>query len=117
MSEQVQTQPLRPPSMAARALAAAVRAYQLVVSPWLAPRCKYYPSCSAYALTALRVHGAVRGSLLACWRVLRCNPWSLGGVDEVPPPRRGATTDRSAAVGDVHLVAGVPGTPTGPVDS
>ncbi|MFC4554793.1 membrane protein insertion efficiency factor YidD [Georgenia faecalis] len=62
-----------------------VRAYQLVVSPWFGPRCKYYPSCSAYAITALRVHGPVRGLGLAVWRVLRCNPWSDGGVDHVPP--------------------------------
>ena len=62
-----------------------VRTYQLVVSPWFPQRCKYYPSCSAYAVTALRTHGAVRGTGLAVWRVLRCNPWSLGGVDYVPP--------------------------------
>lgn len=70
-----------------------VRGYQLVVSPWIAPSCRYYPSCSAYGLTALRVHGAVRGLGLATWRVLRCNPWSRGGVDHVPPPRehRGET--------------------------
>ncbi|MFH5821396.1 membrane protein insertion efficiency factor YidD [Georgenia sp. AZ-5] len=63
---------------------AVVRAYQAVVSPWLPPSCKYYPSCSAYAVTALRRHGFVKGSLLAAWRLLRCNPWSLGGVDHVP---------------------------------
>ena len=68
-------------------LIGAVRGYQLIVSPWLAPRCKYYPSCSAYAVTALRVHGVVRGTRLAVWRLLRCNPWSLGGVDHVPPAR------------------------------
>lgn len=62
-----------------------VRAYQLIVSPWFAPRCKYYPSCSSYAVTALRTHGALRGTALATWRLLRCNPWSLGGVDHVPP--------------------------------
>lgn len=62
-----------------------VRGYQLVVSPWYPPRCKYYPSCSSYALTSLRVHGVVKGTGLAVWRLLRCNPWSLGGVDPVPP--------------------------------
>lgn len=71
-------------SVVSRLLVAVVRGYQLVVSPWIAPRCKYYPSCSAYAVTALREHGAVRGTRLAVWRVLRCNPWSLGGVDHVP---------------------------------
>lgn len=64
-----------------------VRIYQLVVSPWLGPTCKYYPSCSAYAVTALRRHGFVRGTGLAAWRLLRCNPWSNGGVDHVPPRR------------------------------
>lgn len=61
-----------------------VRGYQLIVSPWLAPRCRYYPSCSAYALVALRSHGPITGTALAIWRVLRCNPWSAGGVDKVP---------------------------------
>jgi putative membrane protein insertion efficiency factor len=93
-----------PPSLAARALVALVRGYQLIVSPWMAPRCKYYPSCSAYAVTAVRVHGAVRGTRLAVWRVLRCNPWSLGGVDHVPPPgaRLGHdhTDVRSGSTGD-----------------
>jgi putative membrane protein insertion efficiency factor len=46
-----------------------------------APTCKYHPSCSAYATAALRKHGVVKGSLKAGWRVLRCNPWSCGGVD------------------------------------
>ena len=62
-----------------------VRVYRAVVSP-LVPqtiggRCKYHPSCSRYALDALREFGFVRGSLLAAWRLLRCNPWSHGGVD------------------------------------
>jgi putative membrane protein insertion efficiency factor len=62
-----------------------VRVYRAIVSP-LVPhtiggRCKYHPSCSQYALDALREFGFFRGSLLAAWRVLRCNPWSHGGVD------------------------------------
>ena len=47
--------------------------------------CKYHPSCSQYALDALRGHGLVKGAALACWRLLRCNPWSQGGVDYVRP--------------------------------
>lgn len=59
-----------------------VRAYQLLVSPLLpANTCKYHPSCSQYALEALRKHGLVVGSGKAAWRLLRCNPWSRGGVD------------------------------------
>ncbi|MFW7415356.1 membrane protein insertion efficiency factor YidD [Demequina sp. SO4-18] len=61
-----------------------IRLYQLTVSPLLGPRCKYYPSCSHYGLEAVRTHGAMRGFVLASWRVLRCNPWSNGGVDDVP---------------------------------
>jgi putative membrane protein insertion efficiency factor len=60
-----------------------VRVYRRVVSPLLAPRCKYHPTCSQYALDALRDYGFVRGTTLAVWRLLRCNPWSHGGVDYV----------------------------------
>ena len=68
--------------MRAAALAAA-RAYQLLVSPLLGPRCKYHPSCSQYAADAIREVGVLRGSVLTGWRLLRCNPWSHGGVDRV----------------------------------
>jgi len=61
-----------------------IKVYQLVVSPLVGPSCKYYPTCSSYGLQAVRTHGAVVGSVMAAWRVLRCNPWSNGGVDEVP---------------------------------
>ncbi|TDE98749.1 membrane protein insertion efficiency factor YidD [Occultella glacieicola] len=68
-------------------LVGGVRAYQLIVSPWFAPTCRYYPSCSTYAIDALRKRGPLAGTGLAVWRVLRCNPWSAGGVDHVPPRR------------------------------
>lgn len=58
-----------------------VRAYQRFVSPMLPRRCKYHPTCSAYAVGAVREFGAARGVVLASWRLLRCNPWSRGGVD------------------------------------
>jgi uncharacterized protein len=67
----------------ARVLVLLVRAYQRLLSPLLGDRCKYHPTCSQYAVDALREHGAVRGTVLAVWRVLRCNPWSAGGVDHV----------------------------------
>jgi putative membrane protein insertion efficiency factor len=60
-----------------------VRGYQSVLSPLLPRSCKYYPSCSHYAVDALREFGAVRGLVLAVWRVLRCNPLSYGGYDPV----------------------------------
>jgi putative membrane protein insertion efficiency factor len=58
-----------------------VRCYQRLLSPLLPTRCKYHPSCSQYALDALREYGLARGLVLAGWRLLRCNPWSHGGVD------------------------------------
>jgi putative membrane protein insertion efficiency factor len=66
----------------ARAVVVApVRLYQRFVSPALPSRCKYHPSCSQYAVTAVRRYGILRGLVLAGWRLLRCNPWSHGGVD------------------------------------
>jgi putative membrane protein insertion efficiency factor len=58
--------------------------YQKVISPMFGPTCRYYPSCSAYAVEALRLHGATRGSWLAARRLGRCHPWAPGGVDHVP---------------------------------
>ena len=69
----------------ARVLTLLVRGYQLVLSPLLGPRCRFYPSCSSYAVQALSTHGALRGSWLAGRRLLRCHPWNPGGVDHVPP--------------------------------
>jgi putative membrane protein insertion efficiency factor len=57
--------------------------YRRVISPALAPRCRYHPTCSRYALDAVRTHGLIRGGVLAVWRVMRCNPWSHGGFDPV----------------------------------
>ena len=69
---------------ALRAIAIApIRVYQRAISPALPKRCKYYPSCSEYAVQAVRSYGILRGLVLAAWRLLRCNPWSHGGVDLV----------------------------------
>ncbi len=62
-----------------------IKAYQLIISPLLGPRCRFYPSCSHYAIEALKVHGVIYGSYLALRRVLRCHPYSCGGHDPVPP--------------------------------
>ena len=64
-----------------------VRLYQRLVSPALPRRCKYEPTCSAYAVEALRAHGPLRGTVLAVWRLLRCNPFSHGGYDPVEVQR------------------------------
>lgn len=69
---------------AGRLLIALVRLYRLAISPALAPSCRFLPSCSEYAIDALRLHGAAKGSWLSAKRLCRCHPWSAGGVDEVP---------------------------------
>ena len=61
-----------------------VRVYQWTVRPFIGAHCRFEPSCSEYAVAALRGHGLLRGSLLAGWRILRCNPWNEGGHDPVP---------------------------------
>jgi uncharacterized protein len=78
----------RPARIAGRAAAAAlktlIRGYQLTLSPMLGPRCRFYPSCSDYAIEAIDRHGGLTGLRLAIWRLLRCQPWNSGGIDEVP---------------------------------
>ncbi len=64
-----------------------IHAYRWAISPNLKPRCRYYPSCSSYAVQAVRELGVIRGTVLAVWRVVRCNPWSQGGVDELADRR------------------------------
>ena len=69
---------------ALRAIAIApIRFYQRFLSPGIPRRCKYHPSCSEYAVQAVRRYGVLRGFVIAAWRLLRCNPWSNGGVDLV----------------------------------
>ena len=62
---------------------APIRFYRRFISPALPRRCKYHPTCSEYAVEAVRTYGVLRGLVLAAWRILRCNPWSHGGVDPV----------------------------------
>lgn len=68
-------------------LKALVLVYRKVISPLKPPTCRFYPTCSAYALEALEKHGALRGSLLAVKRILKCHPFHPGGIDPVPPVR------------------------------
>ncbi|MEM9050172.1 MAG: membrane protein insertion efficiency factor YidD [Pseudomonadota bacterium] len=74
-------------SPAAFLLSLPIRAYRLILSPWVGMHCRYHPTCSAYALEALARHGAWRGGWLALRRILRCHPWGGAGVDAVPPAR------------------------------
>lgn len=78
----------------AAALVLVVRAYRLLLKPWLGNACRFEPSCSAYTLQALQQHGATGGVLLGGWRLLRCQPWCEGGCDPVPDhhPLRGLLT-------------------------
>lgn len=82
-------------SPAARLMMLLVRAYQIVLSPFMGGNCRFYPSCSNYGLEAIEVHGAVKGTWLAIRRIGRCHPFHDGGIDPVPPrmerPVRGVT--------------------------
>ena len=79
-----------------RALLAAIGFYSRAISPALPPRCRFYPTCSAYAAEAIEVHGAVRGTGLAVVRLLKCAPWHPGGVDPVPPRSGTGAAGRSS---------------------
>jgi uncharacterized protein len=75
----------------------AVRAYQWTLRPLIGANCRFHPSCSEYAVEALRGHGAGRGALLAGKRILRCNPWHPGGYDPVPSPGGPSSDDRTGS--------------------
>lgn len=75
------------PGILATVVLLPIRAYRRFLSPLLTSRCRYYPSCSTYAEQSIRELGAVRGSIVAAWRVLRCNPFSNGGLDPVSDRR------------------------------
>ncbi len=75
-----------------RLLCALIRGYQRFISRWLhamvpGSGCRFYPTCSQYAIEAIQIHGVIRGGGLAAWRILRCHPWGGGGEDPVPPRR------------------------------
>jgi putative membrane protein insertion efficiency factor len=73
---------------------ALIRAYRAVISPLYGDVCRYHPSCSAYGLGSVQQRGLLVGSALTAWRILRCNPWSAGGIDDVPERRTPLTTTR-----------------------
>lgn len=71
--------------MLAKVMIACIRVYQRFISPLLGQNCRFHPSCSRYAVEALQTHGAIKGTLLSVWRILRCQPFCKGGFDPVPP--------------------------------
>jgi len=88
-------------------LIALLKAYRFAISPLYGQVCRYHPSCSAYALEAVTVHGSIKGSWMAVRRVARCNPWSRGGYDPVPPKRTRNKTSRPSTPGHVNTTQGV----------
>ena len=62
-----------------------IELYRKLVSPIMPPVCRYYPSCYKYSMDSLKTHGVFKGMIISSWRIMRCNPFSIGGPDEVPP--------------------------------
>lgn len=106
--------------LAGKAAALPVRFYRRWLSPLKPPMCRFSPTCSAYAVEALEVHGVVKGLALATWRLLRCQPFCKGGYDPVPPPRDRTRVDACSEPRQVDTVAhsaSPPSTPTPPPHS
>jgi putative membrane protein insertion efficiency factor len=83
--------------MLRRLLIVLIRGYKRFISPLLGDNCRFYPTCSSYAIEALQVHGVCKGLVLAAWRILRCNPFCKGGLDPVPPKGAWRNPPRAAA--------------------
>ncbi len=92
-----------------------IRGYRAAISPLYGDVCRYYPSCSAYGLGSVQQRGLVIGSLLAAWRILRCNPWSAGGIDDVRAATHGRY--RVTPFGWVVPAAAAPDVPADAVSS
>lgn len=97
------------PTAFARVLILPIRGYQRFISPLFPPVCRFYPSCSTYAVQALRVHGALYGSWLAIRRIGRCHPFHPGGLDPVPPPRGRRNEESEESTGEAGHTGTAPG--------
>jgi uncharacterized protein len=89
-------------SLPARALIFCIELYRTYVSPLRMPTCRFYPTCSEYAVESLKTHGAVKGSLLAIVRLLKCAPWHSGGWDPVPAPGSWRAAEQTSTE-DIHM--------------
>ncbi|ADO43629.1 membrane protein insertion efficiency factor YidD [Ketogulonicigenium vulgare] len=89
----------------ARLFALPVKAYRLVLSPWIGQYCRYHPTCSTYALEALEKHGGLKGGWLTLRRLARCHPWGGSGIDNVPEPKAKpkAKPNHHSCKGDHHV--------------
>lgn len=106
--------PVSPVGRAVQALLiGGVQGYRYLLKPWLGNACRFEPTCSAYALEALRVHGPWRGAALAGWRLARCHPWCNGGLDPVPS-RPGHSTASSAPSAPAAVAPAGPGAGSSP---
>lgn len=79
-----------------------IRVYRATLSGWLGGQCRFYPTCSHYGEEAIHTHGALRGSMLTVWRIMRCNPFGEGGIDRVPPARQYGDVIHSGPIGDAR---------------
>lgn len=95
-NEVTETKSLQHKSLPARLLLRLINFYQKAISPQTPACCRYYPTCSNYAKDAVTVHGAFRGSALALWRFLRCNPFGKGGYDPVPEKAKPCTCGKTS---------------------
>ena len=84
-------------------LIALLRGYQKFISPYFAPRCKYYPTCSQYSIDAIKQNGSLRGVLMTTWRLIRCNPFSHGGVDYADPKKTAAALSNETTTTKVGI--------------
>ncbi|NYH52735.1 MULTISPECIES: membrane protein insertion efficiency factor YidD [Nocardiopsis] len=97
------------PTVLARVLILPIRGYQRLISPLFPPVCRFYPSCSAYAVEALRVHGALYGLWLGIRRIARCHPFNPGGLDPVPPRRGNRNEESEESAGGAGHTGTTPG--------
>ena len=89
--------------MIGRGMIALVRLYQIALSPMMGNQCRFHPTCSAYTIEAIQVHGAFKGGFMGLWRILRCHPWSKGSWIDPVPPKNPESVGAKSPFGYNHL--------------